>query len=470
MKKIIVLLATAFVLVHCKAKQETVVKAPVVNNATAPKNIMNAVDQAVIYEVNIRQYSPEGTFNAFAKDIPVLKKLGVKIIWLMPIHEVGWKRRKAYGNVSIEAVPDAEKSKYYGSHYSVKDYTSVTPNYGTKADLDELVALAHKNGMYVILDWVANHTAWDHPWMSEHPEFYTKDKNGNFVSPFDWTDVADLNYDNMEMRKSMLEQMKYWIVNHKIDGFRCDVAMEVPKDFWENASKELNAIQPVFMLMEAEQPDLMEKAFDMQYGWTAHHIFNKIYKGENTVADFDAYMKKIIISHPSDAIYMNFTSNHDENSWNGTEYERLQEAVETFAALTYLMPGMPLIYNGQEYDLNKRLKFFEKDQFDKEPLKMMPVYEKLGKLKNQYKALNGGKNPASYTRLNTSTNDKILAFQRGQAADKVIYIANLTKSNQEFTVEIAGNYMDYMTGLIWKLEKGQKCNFKPWEYKILLEN
>lgn len=469
MKKIIGLITIAIVVVNCKAKQEIASKTPVVISPIK-ENVMTTLGNAVIYEANIRQYSSEGTFNAFTKDIPLLKKMGVKIIWLMPIHEVGMKKRKAYGNVSIEEVPENEKTKYYGSHYSVKNYTSITPNYGSNADFDELVATAHKNGMFVILDWVANHTAWDHSWMKEHPEFYTKDKNGNFVSPFDWTDVADLNYENKEMRKEMLEAMKYWITNYNIDGFRCDVAMEVPKDFWENASKELNSLKPVFMLMEAEQPDLMENAFDMQYGWTVHHIFNKIYKGENTVLDFDAYMKKTLVTNPSDAIYMNFTSNHDENSWNGTEYERLNDAVETFAALTYIMPGMPLIYNGQEYDLKKRLKFFEKDQFDKEPMKMMPVYVKLGQLKNQNTALNGGKNPAGYTRIMTSSNDKILAFQRMNNKDKVVYIANLTKSNQEFTVEITGNYLDYMTGNIWKLEKGQKCNFKPWEYKILLEN
>ncbi|MCL9806504.1 alpha-amylase family glycosyl hydrolase [Flavobacterium amniphilum] len=427
----------------------------------------SALDNAVIYEANIRQYSQEGTFNAFTKDIPKLKKLGVKIIWLMPIHEVGMKNRKAYGNVSIEQIPENEKAKYFGSHYSVKDYRSVTPNYGTQKDFDKLVQTAHKNGMYVILDWVANHTAWDHAWMTNHPEYYTKGKDGKFVSPFDWTDVADLNYDNPEMRKAMLEDMKYWITDHNIDGFRCDVAMEVPRDFWDNTSAELNKVKPVFMLMEAEQPDLMQDAFDMQYGWTVHHIFNKIYKGENTVKDFDAYIEKVSTSNEADDIYMNFTSNHDENSWNGTEYERLNDAVETFAALTFIMPGMPLVYNGQEYDLNRRLKFFEKDQFPHTVGKMMAVYQKLGKLKSENPALNGGKSAAAYKRIQTSADDKVLAFQREAKGKKVIYLGNLSKTAQEFTVGFDGKYLDYMSGKEVILTKGQKLGFKPWEYKIL---
>lgn len=426
------------------------------------------LDNAVIYEANIRQYSPEGTFNAFTKDIPKLKKIGVKVIWLMPVHEVGMKNRKAHGNVSIEQIPENEKAKYFGSHYSVKDYRSVTPNYGTKKDFDKLVQTAHKNGMFVILDWVANHTAWDHPWMTNHPEYYTKDKNGNFVSPFDWTDVADLNYDNPEMRKAMLEDMKYWITNHNIDGFRCDVAMEVPRDFWDNTSVELNKVKPIFMLMEAEQPDLMQDAFDAQYGWTVHHIFNKIYKGENTVKDFDAYIQKVLTSNEADDIYMNFTSNHDENSWNGTEYERLNDAVETFAALTFIMPGLPLIYNGQEYDLNRRLKFFEKDQFAHTPGKMMRVYQKLGKLKTENPALNGGKKAASYQRIGTSSDDKILAFQRENKGKKVIYLGNLSKNAQEFTVNLDGKYLDYTSGKEIILTKDKKITFNPWEYKILI--
>jgi alpha-amylase len=424
-----------------------------------------ALENAIIYEANIRQYSKEGTFNAFTADIPKLKKLGIKIIWLMPIHEVGMKNRKAFGDKAIEQVPEADRSKYYGSHYSVKDYRSVSPNYGTKADFDKLVNTAHQNGMYVILDWVANHTAWDHEWVTKKNKYYTRDKNGKMIAPFDWTDVAELDFTNQDLRKAMIADMNYWLTNHDVDGFRCDVAMEVPKDFWENATVALNKTKPVFMLMEAEQTDLMEKAFDMQYGWTVHHIFNKIYKGENTVKNFDEYMTKTQGAKLDD-IYMNFTSNHDENSWNGTEYERMNDAVKTFAALTYIMPGMPLIYNGQEYDLNKRLKFFEKDEIPHTTGKMMEIYEKLAQLKLNNPALNGGKNPATYKRIKTSNDESLLAFEREKGGKKVIFIANLSKQSIAGYIETTGEFKDYLTGVAIDLPKGENISFAPWQFYI----
>lgn len=427
------------------------------------------LEQAVIYEANIRQYSTEGTFNEFTKDIPKLKDLGIKIIWLMPIHEVGMKNRKAFGDKSIEQIPDNEKSKYFGSHYSVKDYRSVTPNYGTKADFDKLVQTAHENGMLVILDWVANHTSWDHEWVKKHNDYYTHDKKGKMISPFDWTDVAELNFDNKNLRKAMIADMKYWLTNHNIDGFRCDVAMEVPKDFWEAAKVELEKTKPVFMLMEAEQTNLMEKAFDMQYGWTVHHIFNKIYKGENSVEDFDKYMTKTQGAKLDD-IYMNFTSNHDENSWNGTEYERMNDAVATFAALTFTMPGMPLIYNGQEFDLKKRLKFFEKDEFYRTEGSMMRIYKDLARLKSNNIALSGGKKPASYKRIKTSSDKNLLVFEREKDGKKVIFMANLSKQRMSGYIDLVGEFKDYITGSEINLSSGENMSFEPWQYFIFEVN
>ena len=465
MKKILVSTLIVASLVSCKKEKET--------EPETAKSDIEAVsptlaDNAIIYEANIRQYSPEGTFNAFTQDIPKLKKLGVKVLWLMPIHEIGYKNRKAKGDVSIEQITDTiEKQKYLGSHYSVKDYRSVNPNYGTKEDFQKLVKTAHKNGIYVILDWVANHTAWDHPWVTMHNDFYTHDKDGKMIAPFDWTDVAELDYKNPNLRKAMIEDMKYWVKEFNIDGFRCDVAAEVPTDFWENATAELNKIKPVFMLAEAEKPELMKKAFDMQYAWEGHHILNGIAQGKKTVKDFDAYIEKTRKNLQPDDIYMNFTSNHDENSWNGTEYERMGDAVETFAALTYLMPGMPLIYNGQEYDLNKRLRFFEKDTIPHSIGKMMSVYEKLGKLKVENPALKGGKTPATYARLKTSADDKILAFERESNGKKVVFVANLSKDNQNAKVQVEGTFKDYMNNQEMVLVKDQNLELKPWQYLIL---
>lgn len=426
-------------------------------------------DNAIIYEANIRQYSPEGTFNAFVHDIPKLKKMGVKILWLMPIHEIGIKNRKAKGDKSVDDIEDViEKKIYLGSPYSVRDYRSINHNYGSKEDFQYLVNTAHKNGMIVVLDWVANHTAWDHPWVTMHNKFYTRDKDGKMIAPFDWSDVAELDYNNQNLRKAMIEDMKYWITEFNIDGFRCDVAGEVPTDFWETATVELNKVKPVFMLAEAEKPELMKKAFDMQYGWEVHHIFNDIAKGKKTVKAFDEYMQKVKDSLQPDDIHMNFTSNHDENSWNGTEYERMNNAVEVFTALTYVMPGVPLIYNGQEYDLKKRLKFFEKDTIPHTVGKMMPVYEKLGKLKVENPALHGGKNPASYKRMETSADDKILAFERENAGKKVIFVANLSRRGQNVELPLEGNLLDYMTGRTISFTKGQKTKLEPWQYYIFV--
>jgi alpha-amylase len=469
MKKIIVTLSILALLnVSCKTTQTKNTASTIKNNTKITNNYdAGQLENAIIYEANIRQYSPEGTFKAFTQDIPKIKELGVKIIWLMPIHEVGMKNRKAFGDKSIDQVPAEDKDKYYGSHYSVKDYRSVTPNYGTKEDFDNLVKTAHKNDMLVILDWVANHTAWDHAWVTEHNDYYTRDKNGKMIAPFDWTDVAELDFNNPNLRTAMIEDMKYWITNHNIDGFRCDVAMEVPRDFWDRASSELNTVKPIFMLMEAEQPDLMENAFDMQYGWEVHHIFNKICKEENTVLEFDKYMVAYKDKYQTDDISMVFTSNHDENSWNGTEYERMKDAVETFAALTFMMPGMPLIYNGQEYDLKKRLKFFEKDQFEKIEGRMMPVYKKLGNLKNTRKALHGGKNPAAYNRLKTNNDKKILLFERTKEEDTLTFVANLSRETQSFTVAKTLKGKDLMNGNIINIEKDVPFTLKPWQYIIL---
>jgi alpha-amylase len=464
-KKIFLTTLVITALIACKketSKQDIAQKVEIA--AVSPELSENAI----IYEANIRQYSPEGNFAVFTKDIPKLKKLGIKILWLMPIHEIGMKNRKAKGDVSIEAITDTlEKKKYLGSHYSVKDYRSINSNYGTKEDFKKLVDQAHKNGIYVILDWVANHTAWDHEWVTKHNDYYTHDKAGKMIAPFDWSDVAELDYNNPALQNAMVEDMKYWLTEFNIDGFRCDVAGEVPTDFWDRATADLRKIKPVFMLAEAEKPELLKKAFDMQYGWEAHHILNSIAKGEKTVKDWDAYMVKTEKALEADDINMNFTSNHDENSWNGTEYERMGDAVEVFAAMTYAIPGMPLIYNGQEYDLKKRLKFFEKDTIPHLEEKMMVIYEKLSQLKVTNEALDGGKNAAAYKRLTTSDDASILAFEREKNATKVIFIANLSKTPKQFTVPVEGEYTAYMSGQKVTLAKGQKHNFKPWQYLIL---
>lgn len=461
MRRIILCLLLAGIVTSCgkTKKEETVAEVAEtiteeVKEELAP--ISNAMmENAVIYEANIRQYSEEGSFKAFTKDIPTLKKLGVKVLWVMPIYPISTTKSK--GSL--------------GSYYAISDYTKVNPEFGTIEDFRDLVKTAHDNGIYVILDWVANHTGWDHVWLKEHPEFYTKDDKGEITHTVgtDWTDVADLNYDNQEMRAEMLKAMQYWLKEEGVDGFRCDVAGMVPVDFWESTITELKKIKPVFMLAEGWEPELMENAFDMGYGWDTHHVMNHIAKGENTVAAWDKRMKQVDSMYAADDILMNFTSNHDENSWNGTVQERMGDAKELFAVLSYVAPGMPLIYSGQEYDMDKRLLFFEKDTIIKQKGVFYPLYEKLGKLKNENVALHGGKSAASYERIRTSADDKVLVFKREKENKTVIFVANMTKESVKFTAEYEGEFTEYLSGESIKSVKGQEYDLTPWQYLILVE-
>ncbi|WP_299247772.1 alpha-amylase family glycosyl hydrolase [uncultured Aquimarina sp.] len=460
MKKVIFCLALAGVVFSCgkTKKEETVAKVETVIEEISKElsPVSEAMmENAVIYEANIRQYSEEGSFKAFTKDIPTLKSLGVKVLWVMPIYPIS--NTKSKGSL--------------GSYYAISDYTKVNPEFGTIEDFRELVKTAHENGIYVVLDWVANHTGWDHVWLKEHPEFYTKDDKGEITHTVgtDWTDVADLNYDNKEMRAEMLKAMKYWVQEEGIDGFRCDVAGMVPVDFWDNTVTELKKIKPVFMLAEGWEPELMENAFDMGYGWDTHHVMNHIAKGENTAAAWDKRMVQVDSMYANDDILMNFTSNHDENSWNGTVQERMGDSKEMFAALSYVAPGMPLIYSGQEYDMNKRLLFFEKDTIIKKKGVFFPLYEKLGKLKNENPALHGGKNAASYSRIKTSVDDKVLVFKREKEGNKVVFVANMTKEPVKFTADYEGNFKDYLSGEYIDGVKGTEYELNAWQYLILIQ-
>ena len=476
MKKTILLglFLTAFVSCKDEKKQEDVAA-----KAETIAPVSNAMmENSVIYEANIRNYSPEGTFNAFTQDIPEIKKLGVKVIWLMPVYPISMKNRKTTDGRMVEDLTDPkEKEKYLGSYYAISDYTAINPDLGTKADFDKLVQTAHENGIYVILDWVANHTGWDHKWITEHPEYYHKNAKGEVTDPLNpetgeswgWTDVAHLDYSNKELHEVMKGEMMYWVKEHNIDGFRCDVADNVPTEFWQAAIPELEKVKPLFMLMESTKPYLFNGIFDMGYGWESHHVMNAIAKGEKNVSDWDALMDKQAKEYKKQDIWMNFTSNHDENAWNGTEYERMGDAAETFAALTYTMPGMPLIYTGQEYDFNRRLKFFEKDQITKEKGRMYGIYEKLGRLKNENPALNGGKDAAVYNRVQTSKDSSILAFERVKDGQNIIFVANLSKDRQVFTLQAEGKFTDYLTGKEVVLAPGEDQVFKPWQYWILVK-
>jgi len=410
-----------------------------------------------IYEVNIRQYTPEGTIKAFEKHLPRLKKMGIDILWLMPIFPISEKNRK--GSL--------------GSYYAVANDKKVNPEFGTEEDLHHLIETAHKDSMLVILDWVANHTGWDNPWITEHPDWYTHDSTEQIISPVpDWTDVADLNYDNQDMRNEMVNSMKFWLTDFDVDGFRCDVAMMVPTDFWDSARIELDKVKPVFMLSEAEQPDLMKTAFDMNYAWNFHHIMNDIAKNKQNADSLRKYFENDPKTYPSKVYRMAFTSNHDENSWNGTVYERMPHSYKTFAVLTFVAPGMPLIYSGQEAGLNKRLKFFDKDTIDWSNLEMQKFYTKLIKLKNENKALWNGKAGSPAYFINTSNPEQILTFNRIKDDNRILVIMNLSDHIAKFHFikkDFERTYKDYFTEKEVKIKPQENYTLKPWEFQILFE-
>ncbi|KAA3621081.1 MAG: alpha-amlyase [Flavobacterium sp.] len=438
----------------------------------------SVLESAVIYEANIRQYSPEGSFNAFTRDIPKLKELGVKIIWLMPIFPISEVKRKAYGDLMVEDIEDPkERERYLGSYYAVSDFRKINPEFGTMEDFRRLLDAAHENDIYVILDWVPNHTGWDHTWITEHPEYYTKNANGEITDPLKedgtpvgWEDVADLDYSNKEMRQAMIADMMYWVKDEGIDGFRCDMAGMVPTDFWAEAIPRLRAEKDIFMLAEADKPELTkDNMFEMAYGWEAHHLLNAIAKGEKNATHFNEYMQQAAQKWAEGGFLMNFLTNHDENSWAGTVKERMGESSEAMLALIYSMPGMPLIYSGQEYDLDHRLKFFEKDSIPKQKGEVWPVLEKLGQLKNGSPALAGAKSPASYEKLETSLEETLIAFRRKKENSELIYLSNTSPNNVEFTLALTGKYKDFMSGAEVDLQGNDTLQLDAWAYRILLK-
>lgn len=421
-----ILLASIF------ASCQTASKPSVESESVSKTPVPEWSKDAVIYEVNTRQYTEAGTFEAFEEHLPRLKELGVDILWFMPIYPIGEENRKGT----------------LGSYYSIQDYQAVNPEFGTIEDFKSVVQKAHDLDMKVILDWVANHTAWDHEWITTHPEWYTKDSLGNMIAPFDWTDVAQLDYTQKEMRSAMKSALNFWVKETDIDGYRCDVAGMVPVDFWEAATEELNAIKPIFMLAEDEaETDLLFKAFNANYGWGFHHIMNDIAKGDKSAIDATEYLQNIVSKYPKGAYPMQFTSNHDENSWNGTTLERMGDAVSTFAALTFVVEGMPLIYNGQEAGLKKRLEFFEKDVIDWSDLSASLLYSQLIKLKKENKALWNGTEGGNTLFIETNEPEKVLAFKREKEDNSVTVIFNLSAETVSVNTSLAvekgnTNYFD----------------------------
>ena len=413
---------------------------------------------ATIYEVNVRQYTREGTFKAFEKDLPRLHDMGVDILWLMPIYPIGEKGRK--GSL--------------GSYYAVKDYRAVNPEFGTMDDFKHLVNAAHAKGFKVILDWVANHSAPDNTLVTQHPDWYTHDSTGRIIAPVpDWSDVADFNYDKKGLHEYMIESMKLWLKEADVDGFRCDVAMMVPMDFWKECRLELDKTKKVFMLAEAEGPEFHRNGFDMVYGWEYMNLCNKIAKGEKTAGELYRYFADLDNKYKRSDNIMYFTTNHDENSWNGTEYERLGDAAKAFAVMSATVPGMPLVYTGQESALNRRLAFFDKDSIEWGTYKLNDFYSKLLHLKKENAALAIDSNGyGDFELLLDKQFEHHFAFMRRRGNDKVLVIINLSNKPIEIKLnkgELDGDYTELFSGKKRHNNKGELIKMEAWGYKVYVK-
>jgi glycosidase len=406
-----------------------------------------------IYEVNVRQYTQSGTFNEFAESLPKLKELGVGIVWFMPIHPIGEVNRKGT----------------LGSYYAVKDYYEINPEFGSKEDFKNVVKKIHDLGMYVIIDLVANHTSWDNPLVTGHPEYFKKDSAGAMMAPVpDWHDVVALDYGNKDLWKYMTDMMTYWVKEFDIDGYRCDVAGMVPVPFWDYAVAELKKTKDVFMLAEAWEPELHAKAFDASYGWDYYHIFNDIAKGNKNAFDLINEYKKEQNVYPDNAFRMQMTTNHDENSWNGTVFERMGDGAEMFAVLSFTLKGIPLIYSGQEAGLDKRLNFFERDPIVWKEHPFRALYTKLTAMKKSAPALFSGEKGGELEFL-AGENKDVLVFVREKDGNKVLAAFNLTGKPAVLNItkdSVQGKYKEYFTGETLDVMSSVKFDLGPWGYKV----
>jgi glycosidase len=414
---------------------------------------------AVLYQLNTRQFTPEGTFAAAQKHLPRLADMGVDIIWLMPIHPIGELNRK--GSL--------------GSPYAVRDYRAVNPEFGTEADFRAFVDEAHRLGLKVILDWVANHSAFDNPLTESHPEWYTRSPEGALMSPVgtDWSDVADLDFSQPGLRQYMTESLVYWVREYGIDGYRADVAGYVPLDFWETARAELDAVKPVFLLAEWEERDLHARAFDATYAWKWKEAIQRLVKDGSGAGAIRSYYAEQAESWPQPAMRMTYTDNHDQNSWDNVASEIYGPAYEAAIALSFVGSGLPLIYNGQEGDLDRKLMFFEKDPIVWGEGRYDPLFRQLIALKTEMRALHNGRFGAGMVEVPSNATADVYAFIRGAAGERVFAVFNLSPRPQSITFEHArhhGSYTDALSGAAAVFSDGETLDLAPWGYRIFKES
>lgn len=407
-----------------------------------------------IYEVNLRQYTKEGTFKAFASHLPRLKKMGVKILWFMPITPIGKEER--LGSL--------------GSYYSVANYKDVNPEFGNLSDFKELVREAHSLDFKIIIDFVANHTSNDHTWLVEHPDFYVKDEFGEVLHPHGWHDVSQLDYTNPQVRLCMTDALEFWVKECDIDGYRCDMAHLVPLDFWVAAVERLKTIKKdLFWLAECEVPEY-HQAFHATYTWRWMHASDDYYHRRINLQSLMVILYRTMISFPANALLTYFTSNHDENSWNGTEYEKYGESAQMMAVFSFTWPGIGMIYSGQELPNLKRLKFFEKDAIEwTENIQLQDFYKILLDLKRDNKALHFPEENSLLKIISAENDSEILAFLRTNGDSEVLIILNFSPNERDFEVVGAeGEFRNVFGGpnINFSFEQAPKLHLAKWGYLV----
>ena len=414
---------------------------------------------ASLYEINLRQFTREGTFKAAQAQLPRLQALGVDILWLMPIHPIGAAHRKGT----------------LGSPYAVRDFTAVNPEFGTLADLRAFVAEAHRLGLHVILDWVGNHTSWDNVLVAAHPDWYDHDRHGRFrPTPwYDWDDIIDLDYGQPALQAYMQDALAYWVREADVDGYRVDAAGLVPLQFWEDARCRLSAIKPVFMLGEWEGRDLHEAAFDATYAWTWWDALRDIVAGKGELAELTTYYAWNRKFYPKQAYRMLYTTNHDKNAWVGTEFDVFGPAVDAAIALSFVSEGIPLIYNGQEAGNRRQLKFFEHDPIDWTPSPYGALYASLLALKKAHPALANGPYGATMEPVANDAPQQVLSFVRATGRDKVFAVFNFSPRPAAVRFkddQAAGDYRDFATAAAVHVDADTVLALAPWGWRILVQD
>jgi glycosidase len=428
--------------------------APAYQQYGTPFANMPKKEDAIIYQVNLRAFSQAGTIKGVQDRLTSIQELGVNVIYLMPIYPVGIVR--SAGGL--------------GSPYSVRDYKAVSTEFGTLEDLRVLVEEAHKKNMAVILDWVANHTSWDNAWITAHPDWYQKDATGNIIIPpgTNYNDVAQLNFNNTEMKKAMIDAMSYWVYSANIDGFRCDYADAVPQSFWSEATSSLRKIknQNILMLAEGKSVNLFNAGFDYTFGFEFYGGLKKVFsEAKPTTVIQDANALEYANNYDNSQRIVRYTSNHDVNSSDGTPLELFggkKGSVATFVVAAY-MKSVPMIYNAQEIGYAKRIDYFTKNPIDwtTADANMLAEYKKIIAFRNTSNAIKTG----TYKGFSS---DAVSAFTMETATDKVLVLANLTSLTTKYIVPAALTttaWKDAFTGTATTVTS--EITLQPYQYLVL---